>query len=157
MLRRVNLTTLLCCLAALALGCAPQPATPSLPLVEVRVGQARFLAEAPQKDQDRWKGLGGRDALAPNRGMVFIHDPARPASMHMGGMRFALDFVFCRGGRVVQITPNVSPYDAEARIVSDGPVDFVLELPAGVCRQLGLRLGDAASLGPLLQRPAAKP
>lgn len=133
---------------AVAAGCAIKAAQ-ALPTVEVLIGSTRLVAEAPQSDQDRWRGLSGRDGLAEGRGMVFLNDRPRVMNMHMGGMRFALDFVFCRDGRVVQILRDVGPEAPEGSIVSDEPVDFVLELPAGFCRRLGLQVGDAARLRPL--------
>ncbi|ADK85410.1 protein of unknown function DUF192 [Desulfarculus baarsii DSM 2075] len=144
------LPALLALLVAVAAGCATTAAQ-ELPTVEVLIGSARLVAEAPQSDQDRWRGLSGRDGLAPGRGMVFINDPPRMMSMRMDGMRFALDFVFCRDGRVVRILRDVGPEAPEGSIVSDEPVDFVLELPAGLCRRLGLQVGDAARLGPLTE------
>jgi hypothetical protein len=90
------------------------------------------------------RGLGYRDALAWNHGMLFVY--ARPAFQRfwMRGMRFDIDIVWIRGDRIVDISHSV-PHQPGG----DGPTvsprelcDRVLEVPAGYALAHGWRPGD---------------
>jgi uncharacterized membrane protein (UPF0127 family) len=72
----------------------------------------------------RFRGLMGRDSLAPDEGMLF-----RPAgSIHMFFMRFPIDVVFCdRELRVLKVERDLQPWKtAGAR-----GAKVVVELAAG--------------------------
>ena len=77
----------------------------------------------------RFRGLMGRDALAPDEGMLF-----RPAgSIHMFFMRFAIDAVFCdRELRVLKVERSLAPWKtAGAR-----GARVVIELAAGAASSI---------------------
>ncbi len=81
----------------------------------------------------RFRGLLGRDALAPDEGMLF-----RPAgSIHMFFMRFPIDVVFCdRDLRVLKVVPGLAPW----RTAGARGAKVVVELAAGAAA--GLEPGD---------------
>ena len=78
----------------------------------------------------RLRGLLGRASLDPGEGMLF-----RPAgSIHMYGMRFAIDAVFCdRELVVVHIARGLRPW----RMASHRRAKVVIELAAGAAGNLG--------------------
>ena len=94
----------------------------------------------------RERGLSGRTALAADEGMLFLFDSPEIQSFWMKDMRFPIDIVWIRAGKIVGITPDV-PVPASARELpqyhSPVPCDVVLELSAGAARRWGLQLGDA--------------
>lgn len=82
----------------------------------------------------RLKGLLGRDALRPGEGMLI--EPCK--SIHMFGMRFAIDAVFVdRSGQVIAVHHNLKPWHATR---SYRKARAVLELPAGQAH--AIRVGD---------------
>jgi uncharacterized membrane protein (UPF0127 family) len=93
------------------------------------------------------RGLGYRDALAPDAGMLFDLGETRVQEFWMKGMRFALDMVWIgEDKRVVEVTPDVQPQpgadDSQlARYPSVQPVRYALELNAGAAARLGITPG----------------
>lgn len=139
----------LSCLLWLLAGAGPPGG--AIPLVLVQLGGASLVAESPLTSAQKYKGLGGRDGLAPGRGMLFILDSPAGITMSMRGMRFALDFIWCRGGRVVGITAQV-PAGGKTRLLhSKGKVSLVLEAPAGWAQASGIKVGDPVRLKALSQ------
>jgi uncharacterized protein len=91
-------------------------------------------------------GLGGRAALAPDAGMIFPYaNPGRPG-FWMKGMRFALDFVYLRGGRVVELKENVLPTPLPTPFFPSEDIDAVIEVNAGLVKAHGIKVGDEVSL-----------
>lgn len=90
----------------------------------------------------RMRGLLGRKTLAQGQGLLL-----RPASsIHTWFMRFAIDVVFLdRELRVLKIKEQVRPWRGAARFRADS----ALELPAGECARLALRVGDRLAWGSL--------
>lgn len=132
---------------------ACQAAEP-LPLLMVQVGQARLVAEVPITQAERSLGLGQRDGLAQDRAMLFTFAPHYAPMMVMRGMRFDLDFVWCRAGRVVEVTPRVA-HGAQApeSIAPNVQIDLVLEVVAGWAARNRVQPGSVVSLGPAMNTP----
>lgn len=107
-----------------------------------------LTVEVAATEQERAKGLGGRDSLDPNSGMLFVFDkPGRP-QFWMKGMRFPLDFIWIDGRRVVGIIENVpapqkDPDGVLPLYSSTVDVDKVLEVNAGYVKSHGIAVGDS--------------
>jgi len=93
------------------------------------------------------RGLGYRDSLGTDAGMIFdLHTTTRP-TFWMKGMRIPLDMVWIgEDKRVAGVAANVAPQPGVAddqlrRYSSDTPVRYVLELNAGAAARLGLAPG----------------
>ncbi|MFQ5656213.1 MAG: DUF192 domain-containing protein [Candidatus Methylomirabilales bacterium] len=101
--------------------------------------------EVARTETEKIRGLSGRERLALGEGMLFVYEePARPA-MWMRGMRFPLDILWIRNGRVVDlVTGVVPPLPGEVpRIFSPREeAQYVLEVPAGFVVRYGIALGD---------------
>ena len=95
-----------------------------------------LLAETPFT---RMRGLLGRAGLERGEGILL-----RPASsVHMWFMRFPIDAVFLKAdGQVVRIAADLKPW----RAAGCWGARAVLELPAGECERVGLRVGDRLAL-----------
>ena len=79
--------------------------------------------------------------------MLFVYDRPQPIGIWMKDMRFPLDIIWIREGRVVHIEPNAPP------LVAGGPEkvytatgDLVLEVLAGFGADKKVRVGDPAKL-----------
>ncbi len=122
------------------------------PCVEIRGTLVRV--ETAVNDADRAKGLGYRDSLPEDRGMLFIYPGPRMMFFWMKGMRFPIDIVWIRNGVVVDIHHGVEPEPSAAgdaslkRYYPKETADSVLETNAGFCRRHGIVPGDAVSFRP---------
>lgn len=143
-------------LAALLGACsapAPETAGPS-----VRIGDDVIRVEVARTAEERARGLSGRDGLAEDAGMIFPFDTAGHPGFWMQGMRFDLDLVWARDGRIVEIhervprpppgpDPNAPPLPLYR---PRSPADLVLEVPAGTASRRGWRVGDTLEIEPPL-------
>ena len=90
-------------------------------------------------------GLMYRNALAPDRGMIFPFDPPRQASFWMRNTLIPLDMIFIRtDGTIANIAANTVPFSEEP-VLSEGDVAAVLEIAGGRSAELGIRAGDKVS------------
>lgn len=108
-------------------------------------------AEVVASETARARGLGGREGIGADEGMLFIFDDPGFHSIWMKDMHFPIDIVWIGGGKIVGIEENVDPQigaaDSALRTYRAKLLDdFVLELPAGRLRALGARMGDAVSI-----------
>ena len=133
----------------------PDPLDAGLATVEVEVARGRFTAVVVDTPIARARGLSGREALALARAMWFDMGRAAPATFWMRGMRFPIDIVWVDAGlRVVHVTheARVPPEGASASelpVYTPGDVDvrYVLEINAGLARELGIEPGVQVTLG----------
>jgi hypothetical protein len=103
-----------------------------------------FAVEVADTVAKREKGLGDRDALPEGHGMYFPFGQEQRWVFWMKGMRFPIDIIWIRQGRVVGIEHDVQPpraFPLETYSPPE-PADSVLEVNAGVAREIGLRPGD---------------
>jgi uncharacterized membrane protein (UPF0127 family) len=137
-------------LALLALGCergegvAPPPAE-AAPRARVTIGVHVFDVELADTPERQRRGLSGRASLAPGQGMLFVYDEPEPRGFWMPDMRFDIDIVWIRAGRIVHVESEVPHAVAGAPPVyrPREPADLVLEVAAGTARRLGWRPGAA--------------
>lgn len=150
-MRRIVLLPLLAC--ATMSGCAGA----SQPWVEL--GGQRYAVELADDDGERARGLMFRDAMADDRGMLFIHDAQEPLAYWMKNTRIALDILYFDSDRrlVAQQrgVPPCSLGDACPSYPSNAPARYVLELNAGQAEKLKLQEGATLTFGPGI--PTAAP
>lgn len=112
---------------------------------QVTLGEnLRIAVEVAETDPTRRLGLSGREALAPDRGMVFLFDRADRFGFWMKEMKFSIDIIWIRDGEIVDLITDVQPAAPGEEMVTYFPrftADRVLEVPAGFCREHGLRTG----------------
>lgn len=148
-MRRIALLPLLACAMS---GCAGA----SQPWVEL-AGQ-RFSVELADDDAERARGLMFRDAMAEDRGMLFIHDAQEPQAYWMKNTRIALDILYFDNNRKLvaqqRDVPPCSLGDACPSYPSNAPARYVLELNAGQAEKLKLQDGATLTFGPGIPTPA---
>ncbi len=104
--------------------------------------QHRFTVEVASTPQEQETGLMNRPTLAPDRGMIFPHEPPRMASFWMKNTLIPLDIIFIRpNGSIVNIAENTVPLSLEP-VPSLEEVGAVLELAGGRTAELGIKAGD---------------
>ncbi|MBW2272729.1 MAG: DUF192 domain-containing protein [Deltaproteobacteria bacterium] len=144
----MRLAALLLVLASNALpACSGGEGAPAEPSLRIR-GQRVWL-EIVRTRAEQSRGLGYRDSLAWDRGMLFPYDD-RPDfhAFWMKGMRFDIDIVWIRDGRVIDIAhrvPHPAPDDPTGTGSTVRPrelSDRVLEVPAGYAGAHGWQVGD---------------
>lgn len=123
-----------------------QTSTPST--ASVIIGNTTIKVDVADTSELRSRGLGGRDSLAQNSGMLFIFQKEDKYPFWMKGLNFPLDFIWIRKNTVVDLLPNIKPptpgqSDQSLTIYAPKvPVDMVLEVPAGTTSRLGVAVGD---------------
>jgi len=124
---------------------APSATASPAPVVELRYPGGTLHVELADTAAARSVGLGGRDVLAPDAGMLFDLGTTRVPTFSMRGMRFPLDMIWIDADkRIVAVTPDVpvQPADEPRRTYSPPrAVRYVLELNAGAAARLGLGPG----------------
>lgn len=90
------------------------------------------------------RGLMHVRELPEFTGMIFIYERAGIRSMWMKNTYIPLDMIFIRGdGTVSSVIANTTPLSLESQSAIE-PVNFVLELNAGVASKLGI--GDQSRI-----------
>lgn len=118
------------------------------PKTQVQIGDTMIDVEVADDFDKMNLGLGGRDSLDENAGMLFVYESKQPVVFWMKGMRFPLDIIWIADGRVIQINsdvpiePEVS--DSELKLyTSSQPVEYVLEVNAGFAQRKNINVGDS--------------
>lgn len=94
------------------------------------------------------QGLMFRETLPDGTGMLFDYGGATNISMWMKNTLLPLDMVFADAeGMVVHVVEDTVPLSTE-RIRSPVPARYVLEIPAGTARGLGIGPGARLALAP---------
>ena len=113
--------------------------------VQVRSGGGRafsFDVEFATTPEQQSLGLMHRAELPKGAGMLFVYKPPRRIAMWMKNTLVPLDMLFAgRSGTIFFIKQNAQPL-SEDLIPAPGVVGYVLELPAGTVKDLGIQVGD---------------
>lgn len=116
----------------------------------VRIGEKTFSVELALTDEQQALGLGERDSLATNAGMLFVFKPAQTPAFWMKDMRFDLDIVWIFDGKVVDISRRVPAPGSNAlpqNLPTYSPkiqIDYVLEINSGAADSI--RIGDRVEI-----------
>lgn len=111
-------------------------------VVQSENGDHAFAVEVVDTPETRAQGLMYRQELADDAGMLFDFLEERPVSFWMRNTYIPLDMLFIEAdGTILNIHVNARPHDTTS-IPSDGPVQFVLEIPGGRSEELGIAAGD---------------
>ncbi|MGV8944467.1 DUF192 domain-containing protein [Thermomonas sp.] len=111
----------------------------------VELGGHRYGIEIADDDAERARGLMFRDAMAADRGMLFIHDRQEPQAYWMKNTRIALDILYFDDDRKLvsqqRDVPPCSLGDGCPPYPSNAPARYVLELNAGEAARIKLEDG----------------
>lgn len=131
------------------------PFVPKQPVFkELEIDGAKLKVEIADTQEKRSKGLGGRQALASDEGMLFVFPDAQKRPFWMKGLSFPLDFIWIREDKVVDLLHRVDPpapgqTDESLPIYqSNEDVDKVLEVQSGTIKRLDIKVGDTVKILP---------
>ncbi|WP_019022718.1 DUF192 domain-containing protein [Thioalkalivibrio sp. ALE23] len=137
-------TGLVVLVAALLLA-APAAATPpehdGLPETTLEVGDRELTVELAADDASRSQGLMFREALADDRGMLFIWDTPDRRAMWMRNTLIPLDVAFIDGDGEITNIETMAPETTRLHW-SVAPIEYALEVNAEWFAQHGIEAGD---------------
>jgi uncharacterized protein len=119
---------------------------------KVEIRNVSVEVEVVDDEESRNKGLGRRESLAENKGMLFVFNEEDFHMFWMKGMNFPLDIIWINDGVVVDLIQNVS-HPSEGTLDTSLPIyrpealaNFVLEVNAGFVEENDIQLGDQVQL-----------
>lgn len=137
---------------SLAIWTGKLPDLPFLPkppkATEVIIKDVKINVLVADTPALRKQGLGGRESLGSNEGMLFVFPKADKTVFWMKGLKFPLDIIWIRGKKVVDIIKNVPPPlegqtdDQLPRYMPKENVDMVLEVNGGFADANNIQIGD---------------
>ncbi len=104
--------------------------------------------EIADTKEKRSRGLGGRQSLATDSGMLFVFDKADRYTFWMKGLSFPLDFIWLKDDEIVEISPDIpSPESGQKdadlpRYTPAAEVSQVLEVNSGFSKEHNVKVGD---------------
>ena len=123
--------------------------------IDSATGTHHFAVELALTPEAQAQGLMFREGLADDAGMLFVYDQPDVRTMWMKNTSFSLDMVFVDPDgvirRIVRDTIPLSP----STIIGPRNILYVLELRAGVTRELGIDTGDRVRNLPAPGQPSA--
>lgn len=112
------------------------------PTLVAEIGGQKFTLEIADTPYKQSRGLMFRKELLKSNGMIFINETERIISMWMKNTYIPLDMIFLdKDKKVIGILENVPPMTLDQRTIGK-PSKYVIELNAGIVKQLGLKDGD---------------
>jgi len=110
----------------------------------LELGANKITVELARTQLAHYRGLSGRDKLCDDCGMLFVFPEPRKTAFVMRDMKFPLDMIGIREGKVVAIDENAQPENETDLTVYQNKevVDYVLEVNAGTVRRLVIKVGD---------------
>ena len=153
-------TLLIICLAVLGLSlgaCVPNDPV-SNDVETVRINGEVFFLELAADNARRLRGLGGRELIEEDGGMLFVFPRPRVLGFVMRDCLVPIDIAFLDQFGTVVAThempveprePGESDQEYENRLTrysSNAAAQFAIELRAGKLRELGIERGDTIDL-----------
>jgi len=102
----------------------------------------KFNIEIAETEYETQTGLMHRKSMQKNHGMLFIFPDERMHSFYMKNTEFPLDLVFIKQDlTIASFQENAQPLD-ESSLPSQVPIQYVLEINAGLAQEWRLEVGD---------------
>lgn len=159
---------------ALLIGCAdssepPEPVIASRSIPFDIEGTLSFVRgddtlrtidiEVADTDSTRQRGLMERTEIPPDTGMLFVFPTTQQQAFYMLNTPRSLDIQFyAADSTLLNVVENTPPFSTD-NVLSEGAAQFVVEVPAGYSRRIGLVPGDRITWslngepGPLPEAP----
>ena len=108
----------------------------------VRFGSRTLDVEVVNNQESRVRGLGGRQSLPENEGMLFVFDEPEKHCIWMKGMNFPIDIVWVDERKTVKkVMQDVKPETYPDSFCPDQDILYVLEVGAGYSARHDLKEG----------------
>ncbi len=113
----------------------------------VTLGGTELEAYIRDTDEERAKGLSGREGLDEGEGMLFIFDYPAKYGFWMKDMKFAIDIIWIsEEKKIVGIERGVQPATYPDIFYPPSEVIYVLEVPSGFSDTANFEVGQSLSL-----------
>jgi uncharacterized protein len=125
----------------------------------VTIANETFDMELALTEEQRTRGMGGRESFPEGGGMLFVFAESEPRAFWMYDCLIDIDVIFLDGRGVVTAAHRMaaepprrddeSEQDYQNRLrhySSRRPAQFAIELPAGSIERLGVRVDDRIEL-----------
>lgn len=119
--------------------------------IAVQIDNLNIKAEVADTNEKRHKGLGGRDSLPQEAGMLFVFEEENFHPFWMKDTKIPLDIIWISSAKeVIDLTPNVAPQpnvsDFELKVYRPRvKARYALEIGAGMAAKNGVSVGDRAN------------
>lgn len=121
----------------------------NLKLAEVIINDQSITVEIADSAALKQIGLGGRDYLPENQGMLFVFEQQSRPVFWMKGMEFPLDIIWIADNRVVDLTKDALVEIDQNNLTKyrpTKPVNYVLEVNAGFIDNNNIKIGDPVDI-----------
>ncbi len=118
---------------------------------KIKINNKQLEVEVVNTSQSTMKGLSSRDQIGAD-GMLFVFPENKLRTFWMKDMKFDLDIVWIKNGKIVDITQNVprplpnTDINSLERYYPNTAVNMVLELESGEAQTLSLEIGQKINL-----------
>lgn len=110
-----------------------------------KINNRTFKLYVAKSDKDKQVGLSKYKNIDSSQGMVFRFPKANYYPFWMKEMKFSIDIIYIKDGKIVTIYKNVPlPKTNSSPLVytSTAPADTVLEVNAGLSQKYNFKKGD---------------
>ncbi|TSC69667.1 MAG: hypothetical protein G01um101456_19 [Parcubacteria group bacterium Gr01-1014_56] len=108
----------------------------------IEVEDTTIIVEVADTESSRERGLSGRRSLLRGNGMLFVFESGATAGIWMKDMQFPIDIIWINASStVITIAHDVSPDTYPNIFYPSSPARYVLEVPAGFAKQIGVAEG----------------
>lgn len=114
----------------------------------IQIGDQTISVEIADTDEERMRGLSGRESLASGHGLLFIFETPAKYGFWMKDMKFPIDIIWIGSDwKVVGIQSMVNPDTYPEVFYPPVSVKYILEINSGEASRLGIDTGTRVYLG----------
>jgi uncharacterized protein len=119
-----------------------------LSAIKIKIDGNSIYVSIADTEASRELGLGGRESLAEDEGMLFVFPVEGKYPFWMKDMHFAIDMLWiANDGSIIYIQGDVVPATyPQAFQPTSGLARYVLELPAGYSFAHNIKVGDKVAI-----------
>jgi uncharacterized membrane protein (UPF0127 family) len=116
--------------------------------VKVQIGTNIFYVDVAITSAEKELGLGYRESMKTDHGMLFVYDHPEQYRYWMKNMRFPIDILWIKDNTIVDITKNVpvESYQTFTMYTPKVSVNKVLELNANASDTYHINVGDTVRI-----------
>ncbi len=131
-----------------AIEAIPVERSDTTPKDTILIGGETFWVEVMKTRESQTKGLSGRASLGEHEGMLFWFTRDDSYPFWMPNMHFSIDILWIdKNWTIAHIEESVPPESYPATFASPIPARYVLEVPAGTLKQIGVKIGQKITFG----------
>lgn len=122
---------------------------PQKSIEQVKIGNFVINVDVADDDQEREKGLSGRESISETEGMLFVFDIPREYSFWMKDMKFPIDIVWIdENQNIIYIEEGILPETYPLTFKPPRDSKYVLEIGSQISTKNNLKIGDKVEFLP---------